>query len=215
MREEECSRAFRARMVPMWSLTVDGVVRALSPSGDGVLVELEDGDAFRVDARTGQPVALAGLGLAWHAFGDVLAAEALGAPIPPATMPIPPKVIPKPIPKYDVQENEPPIAVPWTVPPPGPPAWQLTLYDPAGGLRARNDYALAPPIQAAPRGAPGSPLVALYGPGLREALVIDSRRGDPVRRVQIADDGHAFATVVDGKPTAGIVLANPLRIVLF
>jgi len=146
----------------------------------------------------------------------LLAGEAAGAPIPPDVMPIPPKVIPKPAPKYDVQENEPPIAVPWTVPPPGPAAWQVTLYEPSGGLRARNDYALAQPIQAAaPRGPAGSPLVAQFGPDLREALVIDARRGDPLRRVQLADEGRAFSTVVEGKPVAGVVLANPLRVVLF
>jgi hypothetical protein len=209
------ARLPRARMVPAWSLAIDGVVRSLLPSGDGVLVELEDGDAFRVDGKTGTAVALPGLGLAWHAFGDLLAGEAAGAPIPPDVMPIPPKVIPKPAPKYDIQENEPPIAVPWTAPPPGPAAWQVTLYEPSGGLRARNDYALAQPIQAAARGPAGSPLVALYGPGLREALVIDSRQGDPLRRVQLADEGRAFSTVVDGKPVAGVVLANPLRVVLF
>jgi hypothetical protein len=130
-------------------------------------------------------------------------------------MPIAPKVIPKPVPKYEVQEREPPIAVPWTVPPPGPAAWQLTLYELAGGLRARNDYALASPIKPAARGPAGSPLVVLYGPGLREALVIDARRGDPVRRVHLAEDGRVFSTVVDGKPVAGIVLPNPLRVVLF
>jgi hypothetical protein len=210
------ARLPRARMVPAWSLHVDGVVRALSASGDGVLVELEDGDAFRVDARTGEPVALAGLDLVWHAFPDVLAGEATGEPVPPDKMPIPPPVIAKPVPLHDVPENPPPVATPWTVPPPGPPAWQLTLYDPAGGMRTRNDYALAGPVKpAAARGPAGSPLVAVYGPGAREALVIDARRGDPVRRVQLADEGRAFSTVVDGKPVAGVVLPNPLRVVLF
>jgi hypothetical protein len=209
------ARLPRARLVPVWSIAVDGVVRGVSPAGEGVLVELEDGDAFRIDARSGEPVALPGLDLAWHAFGDVLAGEAPGEPIPPAQMPIPPKVIAKPVPLHDVPENPPPIGVPWTVPPPGPAAWQVTLYEPAGGLRARNDYALAAPVKAAARGPAGSPLVALYGPALREALVIDAHRGDPVRRVQLADEGRAFATVVDGKPVAGVVLANPLRVVLF
>jgi len=105
--------------------------------------------------------------------------------------------------------------LPWTVPPAGPAAWQMTLYELAGGLRARNDYALAFPVKPAARGAAGSPIVAVYGPGLREALVIDARRGDPVRRIQLADDARAFSTVVDGKPVAGVVLVNPLRVVLF
>ena len=209
------ARLPRVHLAPAWSLAVDGVVRALAPAGEGVLVELEDGDAFRVDA-SGQIVALPGIDLGWRAFGDAITGEAAGEAIPPDVMPIAPKVIPKPIPKYDVQENEPPIAVPWKVPPPGPTAWQLAIYELAGGLRARNDYALAPPVDAAAaRGGAGSPFVAVYGPGRRSALVVDSKRGDPLRRVVLPDESHAFATVIAGKPVAGALLANPLRVVIF
>ncbi|MGE5181418.1 MAG: hypothetical protein ACM31C_05130 [Acidobacteriota bacterium] len=210
------ARLPRVRMAPAWSIGVDGVVRALAPAGDGVLVELEDGDAFRVDARTGATTALPGIDLAWRAFGDLITGEAPGEPTPPAVMPVPPKVIAKPVPKYEVQEHEPPFSTPWKVPPPGAAAWQLTLYELAGGLRARNDYALAAPVDvAAARGPAGSPVVALYGPGKRDALVIDVERGDPVRRVVLPDEGHAFATMIAGKPVAGAVLANPLRVLLF
>ncbi len=203
-----------AHMVVAWSVAVDGVVRALAPAGDGVLAELDDGDAFRIDARTGDAVALPGLDLAWHALGDVIAGEAAGEPVPPAVMPVAPKSIAKPVPRYEVIEREPAIAVPWKVPPPGPAAWQYTLYELSGALRARNDYALEPPIKpAGARGAAGSPLVALYG--RREAIAIDAQSGDPLRRVQLPDDGAAFSAVVDGKPIAGIVLPNPLRVVLF
>jgi hypothetical protein len=208
------ARLLGARMAVAWSVAVDGVVRALAPAGDGVLVELDDGDAFRIDARTGDAVALPGLDLAWHALGDVIAGEAGGEPVPPAVMPVAPISIPKPVPRYEVIEREPAIAVPWKVPPPGPAAWQYTLYELSGALRARNDYALAPPVKPAlARGAPGSPLVALYG--VREAIAIDAQDGAPLRRVQLPDEGAAFSTVVDGKPIAGIVLPNPLRIVLF
>jgi hypothetical protein len=55
-------------------------------------------------------------------------------------------------------------------------------------------------------------------PGLREVLVIDPRTGDPVRRVQLAEDaapGLVFGTIVDGTPVAGAVLQAPLRVVIF
>jgi hypothetical protein len=96
-------------------------------------------------------------------------------------------------------------------------SWQYTLYELTGALRARNDYALAPPVApAAARGPGDSPLVVAYGPGLRELLVIDPRRGDPVRRVRLPDEASpAFSTIIDGKPVAGVVLAKPLRLVLF
>ena len=98
-------------------------------------------------------------------------------------------------------------------------SWQYTLYELAGGLRARNDYALTPPITpAAHRGPRDSPLVVQSGPGLREVLVLDSRTGDPLRRVQLPEDavpGLAFSTILDGKPVVGTLLAKPLRVVVF
>jgi hypothetical protein len=96
-------------------------------------------------------------------------------------------------------------------------SWQYTLYELSGGLRARNDYALAPPVApAAARGPGDSPLVVAYGPGLRELIVIDPRRGDPLRRVRLPDEASpVFSTMIDGKPVAGVVLAKPLRLVLF
>ena len=214
------ARLARAAMLPVWSLEIDGAVRALWPSADGVLVALDDGDAYRIDARTGDAVALPGIGLAWRAAGDLIAGATVGEPVPPAVMPVPAPVIPKPRPRQDNPENPPPIATPWPVPPPpGLPSWQQQLFEPSGALRARNDYALASPIAAAwPRGPAGSPLVVAYGPGTREALVIDAAHGDPVRRVQLPADvpaGAWFSTVVDGKPVAGVVLPNPLRVVLF
>lgn len=86
-------------------------------------------------------------------------------------------------------------------------------------MRARNDYALARPVLAAPvRGPTGSPLVVAYGPALREVLVLDPRTGDPIRRVRLPDGappGLVFGTIVEGTPVAGAILAAPLRAVLF
>jgi hypothetical protein len=215
-------RLARVEMTPAWSLEVAGVVAEIAASGDGAMIALEDGDAYRVDARTGAAVALPGIGLHWRSSGDLVTGEAAGGPIPPDRMPEPPKPqapVRKPPPPKDPELVPPPIATPWPPPPPMPESWQYTLYELAGGLRTRNDYALPPPVApAAARGAGDSPLVVAYGPGLREAIVIDPRRGDPLRRVHLPEEaGPAlwFGTVVDGKQIAGAVLAKPLRVVLF
>lgn len=212
-----------AGLLPVWSLAVDGAVRAISPSLDGVLVELDDGDAYRVDLRTAAVTPLPGLGLVWAAPGDLVTGHTAGGPIPgpPAPPPKPPKPGARPAPILEADDDRPAM---WTPIPVGPPlgdSFQLTLYEPTGGLRARNDYALAPPVVAAfARGPAGSPLVLASGPGLRELLVLDPRSGAPLRRVQLppAEDAAArlvFGTVVDGTPVAGALLPSPLRAVLF
>lgn len=211
-------------LLPVWSIAVAGVVRALAPSGGGVLVALEDGDAFRIDVRTAAVTGLPGLGLAWHAAGDIVTAHTLGGPIPAPAPPIPPALPPlavrRPLPIVRGELNTPPpMSTPITPPAPLGDSWQLTLYELAGGLRARNDYALPPPVAPpAVRGPPGSPLVVAYGPGLHEVVVLDPRTGDPLRRVHLPDDappGAVFGTVVEGSPVAGTLLASPLRVVLF
>ena len=134
--------------------------------------------------------------------------------------------MPAPPPRQVFRGREPELEPPrlWTPIAPPPPlgaSWQYTLYELTGALRARNDYALSPPIAPAPtaaRGPAGSPLVVASGPGLREVLVLDPRTGDPVKRVQLPDTaahGLVFGTVVDGTPVAGALLAAPLRVVLF
>jgi hypothetical protein len=211
--------------LPMWSIEVAGVVRALAPSRDGVLVELEDGDAFRIDAHTAAVIGMPGLGLSWHAAGDVVTGHTLGGPIPSPAPPLPPPLPPPQLrrPPPPVVRGEintpPPMSTPITPPPPLGDSWQLTLYELTGGLRARNDYALPYPV-APPglRGPPGSPLVVAYGPGLHEVVVLDPRTGDPLRRVRLPDEapaGAVFGTIVDGSPVAGTLLASPLRVVLF
>jgi hypothetical protein len=219
------ARLPRVQMVPAWTLAVRGVVRALVPAGDGVLVVLEDGDAYRVDARTGETVAVPGLDLEWDVRGDVVTGQAAGGPIPPAQLgPPPAKPVrarrgrPEPPRRDRDPAADPPVLPkPWPAPASLPASWQYTLYELTGAVRARNDYALDAPITPAPRGAGDSPIVVQFGPGLRELLVIEPKRGDPLRRIHLPDDaapGTAFATFVDGKPVVGTLLQNPLRAVL-
>jgi len=208
--------------LPVWSIAVAGVVRTLAAAGEGVLVALEDGDAYRIDARTAAVVALPGLGLAWRAAGDVVLGATRGGPIPgPAATPPPPtltQLLRRPLQILRAEINTPaPMSTPVKPAPALGDSWQLTLYELGGGLRARNDYALAAPIAPRPRG-PGSPLVVVYGPDQRELCVLDPRTGDPLRRVALPDDaapGQVFATTVDGAPVAGALLGSPLRVVLF
>jgi hypothetical protein len=227
------ARLPRAAMMPAWSVAVAGVVRSISPAGDGALVELDDGDAYRIDARTAAIVALPALFATWHASRDAIAAEAIGGVIPPPALPeirpLPPPPVVRPrcgLPKESCREDEewdgsgccvksvPPIAIPWRPPAPIGASWQLALFELDGGVRARDDYALARPIAVAPR-APGAPYVIAYGG--RELLVVEPRRGDPVQRARLPEGaaGAAFATVAGGKPVVGVVLGAPLRVVLF
>ncbi len=223
------ARLPRVDMVPAWTLEVLGVVRALSPAGDGVLVELEDGDAYRVDARTGAAAAVPGIGLTWGVAGDVITGQGPGGPVPPAHTPAPPASPPTPAkkrarrrgpppPPRDPAEDPPVLPTPVAPPTDMPASWQLTLYELTGGLRVRNDYALDAPVTPGPRTGGDSPIAIQSGPGARELLVLDPRRGDPLRRVHLPDDaapGTAFATIIDGKPVVGTLLVNPLRAVLF
>lgn len=218
------ARTYELGMLPLWSLAIDGTVRAISPSQDGVLVELEDGDAYRVDALSGEATAMPGLGLTWRASGELVTGSALGGPIPgpPRVAPVPPVRRPavrllRPPPPKDPEA--PPMSVPVQPPPSLGPSWQYTLYELTGGLRARNDYAIGGPISPVlARGPTGSPLVVAHGPALHEVLVLDPRSGDPLRQITLPEDapsGVVFSTIVEGTPVAGTVLAQPLRIVLF
>lgn len=222
-----------AGLVAVWSVAVDGVVRALSASRDGVLVELEDGDAYRLDGRTGGAAALPGLGGVWRATGDLVTGVHPGGPIPGVVAPVaaPAVVAPArrrrgpaasrrgPSARTPADDAERPKQ--WTpIPPPPSPgdSWQYTLYELAGGLRARNDYPLPAPVApATARGPAGSPLVVAAGVEQRDILVLDPRSGTPLQRVALPAGIRAlvFGTVVDGTPVAGAIVAAPLRAVVF
>jgi hypothetical protein len=204
----------RAAMTPVWSMAVDGVVTRLSATGQGVLVELEGGDAYRVtlDAAV-SPVGA--IGLAWQASDDLLAGIAAGGPIPPDPMPTPPPP-PPPDPFLAQQrlqnpsafEGLPPMSTPWPAVTGLLPSTQLALFQPAGGSLVRNDYALATPVALAPREA-GADFVLAAGDGT--VLVVDHVKGDPKSRVRVPDGGAAFAVA----GATGIVLPRPLRLVRF
>lgn len=213
-------------LLPVWSIEVAGAVRALAPTGEGVLVALEDGDGYRIDARSAAVIALPGLGLGWRATGDLVAGLTVGGPIPGRAAPVPPvppplgQLLRRPLQILRAEiDTPPPLSTPIQPPPSLGDSWQLALYELGGGLRARNDYALPAPVAPlGPRGPPGSPLVVAYGAGGREVCVLDPRTGDPLRRVALPEDappGAVFGTVVDGAPVAGALLASPLRVVVF
>ena len=203
------ARLPRAGMLPVWSLAVAGTVASIQPSGEGVLVALDDGDAYRIELATTRVIALPGLGLAWQASGELVLGETVGGPLPaplPPPAPAPKRVGPPPKPDPEA----PPMSVPIVPPPSLGDSHQLALFELHGGLRARNDYAIAGAI--GPRVA-GAPLVFASG---REALVLEPRRGDPVAHVLLPDRASlVFSTVVNGKPVAGALLADPLGFVLF
>ncbi len=217
-------------MVPAWTVDVAGVVVAIAAAGDGVLVTLEDGDAYRIDARTGTAVAVAGIASEWRASGDLITSAGDGGPIPPAGWP-PAAGADAPAPKgkragkaaaktaaADAEPRPPRLMTP--IPPPAElrPSFHYALHELTGGVRARNDYALEPPVTPAATRTPGASLVLIYGERDHLALVLDPMNGDPFRRVRLPAEAlphTAFSTVVDGKPQVGILVANPLRVLLF
>jgi outer membrane protein assembly factor BamB len=206
-RNRVVARVPSVRMLPAWSVEVAGVVTSLQRAGDGVLVALDNGDAYRIDARTGDAVAIAGIGLVWRAVGDAVTGEAPGGPIP--------GVIKRPVTTPELYkptdlEAAPAIATPWPPPPPMAASWQLTVYDLGGGLRTRNDYAFTSPMPALRVGP--APFVYISG---HDALVLDPVHGDPLRRVALPETGVAFSTIVDGRAVVGTILAAPLRVVVF
>lgn len=206
------ARIPHAGMLPAWSLGVAGTVAAIQASGEGVLVTLDGGDAYRIELATARVIALPGLGLAWQASGELVIGAAIGGPLP-APLPMPPpapkRVGPPPKPPKPDPEAA-PMSVPIAMPAPLGESFELTFYALHGGLRARNDYAITGVL--APRTA-GAPL-AIVGGG--EALIVETQRGDPVARVTLPErTTGVFATIVDGKPVSGALLADPLGFVLF
>ena len=220
-RQHLVARLPEVSMVAVWSLAVDGVVASIQPSGAGVLVTLDDGDAYRIELPGGAVQPLPGLGLTWRAMGELVTGEAIGGPIPgipgppPVRLPVRP-TFGKPPALGDRNPEAPDLWVPIPEPRPLGDSWQYTLFERAGAVRVRNDYALAAPITPTEvRGPTGSPLVIASGAEQRDILVVDPRTGDPLRRVVLPGPGLVFGTIVNGEPVAGTVLAAPLRIVLF
>lgn len=203
---------------PLWSIAIDGSARSIQPSGAGVLVGLEDGDAYRIELSSGTAYPIPGLNLAWHGATDLVVAHTAGGPIPGPPLPPPPRPLRvlRPILKPPPEDPERPRM--WT-PLPMPPSLgdsvQVTLFELTGGLRARNDYGLVDGAVAPDRGPAGSPVLIYAG---REVVAVDPRTGDPLRRVQLPEDapiGLVFGTIVEGSPVAGAVLQAPLRVVIF
>jgi hypothetical protein len=219
------ARTSRASFLPMWSLAVDGVVTRTQVTGDSVLVTLADGDAYRVRAADGAVTAMPAIGGEWQAFDDALVSSTKSAPayrqVPQRTAP---DATPAPGGETGTDSDEPQPPRLWQ-PIPVPTddmdqrrTGQLVIYDPSGGVRARNDY-LTPSegvVVGGPRGAANSPFVIEVGEGRASYLVVDPATGNPIRRIE-TDVGRAnlFSTIIDGTPITGAVSAYPLRITLF
>ena len=222
------ARVATVAMTPVWSLAVGGVVQTLAPSDHGMLVALEDGDAFRVEVDTARVTPIAGLDLEWGTTGELIAGTTLGGPIPGA--PLPPPAAPRlprgPRALVKMARRAPPpptdVAAVWTprpLPTPLGQAWHLALYEPSGEFRVRNEYPIFPPISPSRLRASGTaPLVVVSGPEQREALVIDPRTGDPLRRATLSVDATPAITgglLIHDRPVAFAVYARPLRVALF
>jgi hypothetical protein len=208
-------------MAPVWSVDVNGSVSSIERAGDGVLVVLGDGDAYRIDARTGQPTALAAVGARWTVSGDLLLAGGKGGPIPvygwppePAQPTTKAKGKAKAPPKDDDIPRPPRLVTP--IPPPVnlERSWQQTVFAATGPLLSRNDYVFVQDPTPADERGPGAPLLLRA----RDFVLVLDTDGNPLRRVQIpgeVEPDAVFSVVVDGKPVTGALLANPLRVVLF
>jgi len=204
-----------AGMLPVWSIGVDGAVEGIASAGDGVVVTLAEGDAYRIALLGPQIHAIAGLGLRFRVDPDLVAGSTLGGPLygprpPPPPVPrLPRAPVPKQPPPIDGPFTPPSIATPMPLPPIVGQAFHLTLFDLAGSVRARNEYALRDATLVGVRSA-GAPLVVAHAEG---ALVLDAHTGDPLAQVPLLDGARVFSTVVDGKPFVGAVVGAPLRIV--
>ena len=213
------ARAAALDMHPVWTLAIDGVATAVRAAGDGVLVELEDGDAYRVVARDGTVVAMPGIGLGWHAGADLLAGLTAGGPLYGARVPGPAKPGVAPaihgVGHKLLVPDDPELPQLWTPIPPPPivgAGQQLTIFEPTGGVRARGEYELAASSWA-PRGPAGSPILLVAGAPQPQAVVIDPRTATPTQRYSLSGE-VVFSTIVNGSPVVGAVLDKPLRVVI-
>ena len=197
-------------MVAAWSLVVDGAVASIAPSGEGVLVALDDGDAYRIELATARVIALPGLGLGWQASGELVLGTAIGGPLPAPCCRRRSSSSARRATAQTRSRGRAPMSVPIVPPPSLGDSFELTLYALHGGLRTRNDYAVGGAI--APRVA-GAPIAIA---GAHEVLVVEPRRGDPVARIPLPERATGvFTTIVAGAPIAGVILADPLGFVLF
>ncbi|MFN0246083.1 MAG: PQQ-binding-like beta-propeller repeat protein [Kofleriaceae bacterium] len=217
------ARAANLDMRPIWTLGIDGVVTSVIAAGDGVLVQLEDGDAYRIAAQDGAITGVAGIGLVWYASGDLLAGLTAGGALFGEQVPVKPAVA-RAIHGAGhklLAPEDPELPDLWT-PIPLPPVvgagQQLTIYEPDGGVRVRAEYEELGTATWQPRGPTGSEIVLLGSapPGeLQRLLLVDPHTGSPTRSYSLSGGEAAFSTIVNGSRVAGIMIDKPLRVILF
>ncbi len=213
------ARSSALDMAPIWTLAIDGVPTAVTAAGDGVLVQLEDGDAYRILARDGAVIGMPGIGLAWYAGVDLLAGLTPGGPLYGEREAAPPPSIAPAIHGVGhklLVPDDPALPRLWK-PIPLPPivgaGQQLTIFEPSGGVRVRGEYALGTSTLA-PRGPAGSPIVLVADAPEAQLVVIDPRTARPTQRFTRTRGEMVFSTVVNGSPVVGVVLDKPLRVVI-
>ena len=221
------ARLARVGMVPAWSLAVAGVVRAIAPSARRRARRARG--RRRATGSTRAPASRPRCpASAWRGGRPATSSPARppGGPIPPSPMPAC-RRRPRPAaeaapPAGDRRRRTtvpPPMSTPWPPPPPIGDSWQLTrsTSSPAGYARATTTRSRAPIAPARPRARRAARSSSRTAPACARCSCIDPRTGDPLRRVAPARRRapDVFATIVDGKPVAGVVLAQPLRVVLF
>jgi hypothetical protein len=218
------ARAANLDMRPVWTLGIDGVVTSVIAAGDGVLVQLDDGDAYRIAALDGAITGVAGIGLAWHASGDLLAGLTAGGPLFGERVPARPPVAPAihGAGHKLLAPDDPELPNLWT-PIPLPPVvgagQQLTIYEPDGTVRVRAEYEELGVATWQPRGPAGSEILLLgekpAGEPVQRLLAVDPRTGAPTRSYLLTGGEAAFSTIVNGSPVAGVMIDKPLRVILF
>jgi hypothetical protein len=85
-----------------------------------------------------------------------------------------------------------------------------------GAERMRRSFLGGAPGAVAPRGAdPRAPLAATYhGADGSHGLAVFEPGGGLTRHLGLSPDTEAFTTVIDGAPTIGLVLLQPLAVTL-
>jgi hypothetical protein len=182
------ARPLAAPLVALWASEIRGTLTSLRRAGDDVVAIVDDADAYRIDPATGEATPVAA---AFHAIamadGDpqIVTATRHGASL---------------VVRVLDRAGE---------------RWRAELaIDPGATYRLVAPAAAGAPIVVA-IGTPAAnpPVDAL----LDVAVVLEAATGVAVDAIALPAEtrGTLFSTAVDGRPVAGAVVFDPLRVVTF